>query len=180
MKTNRYKDLSKSAIFVCVFIICALISIPIGAIPITLQTFGITLAAYMCSPKQSAISIWTYLLLGAVGCPIFASMHGGLGSLLGPSGGFLWGYALFLPLASFAAQKIKTREMNEYRKLALLILVGILLTLFAYTAGTLQYMIVANIDLVIALLTAVVPFIVFDLIKIVLALLISIQLEKVI
>ena len=73
--------------------VSAWISIPFGYIAFTLQTFAVMLALFTLGGKWGTASICVYLLLGAVGLPVFAGFQGGLGTLLGVTGGFLWGFA---------------------------------------------------------------------------------------
>ena len=79
-------------------ILCVLcpLSVPVGPIPITLATLAIYFSAYVLPWQWAAASVGVYLLLGAVGLPVFSGYAGGLGRLLGPTGGYLIGY---LPLA---------------------------------------------------------------------------------
>jgi biotin transport system substrate-specific component len=74
--------------------VCAWISIPFGYIAFTLQTFAVMLALFTLGGKWGTASIWVYLLLGAVGLPVFSGFRGGIGMLLSVSGGFLWGFLL--------------------------------------------------------------------------------------
>ena len=80
--------------------------IPFGPIPITLQTLAIGLVASLFHPKEATLSVVIYLLLGAIGLPVFAGGSGGFHAFYGPTAGFL----LFFPLralvtSSLAGQK---------------------------------------------------------------------------
>ena len=81
-----------SALFAALISICAWISIPVGDIAFTLQTFGIFLALGVLGGKWGCASICVYLMLGVAGVPVFSAFQGGLGVLLGPTGGYLWGF----------------------------------------------------------------------------------------
>lgn len=72
--------------------VCAWISIPFGYIAFTLQTFAVSLALFTLGGKWGTASVCVYLLLGAVGLPVFSGFQGGLGTLLGVTGGYLWGF----------------------------------------------------------------------------------------
>lgn len=74
--------------------VCAWLSIPVSDISITMQTFGVSLALLLLGGSWGSVSIGIYLLLGAVGLPVFSGFRGGIGMLLGVSGGFLWGFLL--------------------------------------------------------------------------------------
>lgn len=82
------------SLFSSLIAICAWISIPIGDIAFTLQTFAIFLALGTLGGKWGTVSILIYLALGAVGLPVFTGFQGGIGTLLGVTGGYLWGFLL--------------------------------------------------------------------------------------
>ena len=88
MKT---RDLTLIAVFAAVIAVCAWISIP-AAVPFTLQTLGIFLAVGLLGGRRGTISVGVYLLLGAVGAPVFSGFNGGIGYLLGATGGYLLGF----------------------------------------------------------------------------------------
>ena len=138
-----------------------MITVPFGAVPFTLQTFAITLVLFTSKPKIALVSMLLYITLGAVGAPIYSAMKGGVGNLLGPTGGFLIGYALGIyPICSLL-EKIKTTPAQ--------IALGFLLTLIAYIFGCAQFMLVSHANLEVALLTTVAPFIAIDAVKIIVA-----------
>ena len=89
------RDLSRAALFAALMALCAWISIP-APVPFTLQTFALFLAPGLLGGRLGAAAVGAYLLLGAFGLPVFAGFSGGIGALLGPTGGFLLG---FLPAA---------------------------------------------------------------------------------
>ncbi|HTG94909.1 MAG TPA: biotin transporter BioY [Pyrinomonadaceae bacterium] len=69
--------------------IAAQLAIPIGPVPITMQTFAVTLTGALLGPRLGAAALITYLIEGAVGLPFFAEGRAGIGTLLGPTGGYL-------------------------------------------------------------------------------------------
>lgn len=81
--------------------VSAWVSVPIWVIPVTLQTFVMVFIVLFLTPRQCMISLVAYLLLGAVGLPVFSSMRGGIGVIMGPTGGFLWGFLLGAIVALF-------------------------------------------------------------------------------
>lgn len=83
-----------ASLFAALNAVCAWISLPVADIACTLQTFGIFLTLGLLGGKWGSASILIYLLLGAVGLPVFSGFQGGLGALLGVTGGFLWGFLL--------------------------------------------------------------------------------------
>lgn len=88
----KVRNMVLCALFAALLCLCAWISLPAGDIAFTLQTFGVFLTLGLLGGKQGVVSILIYLLLGAVGLPVFSGFRGGVGILLGPSGGYLFGF----------------------------------------------------------------------------------------
>lgn len=174
--------------------VSAWVTVPLGPVPFTLQMFAITFAIVVLSPKEAIAAITGYLLLGAVGVPVFSGMRGGIGVLAGPTGGFLWGYLFGVAAAALFLHAVRTRlgmaggknapRLTRAEKTAMTplqragaflrsfgveIIAGIIFTAIAYVCGCVQYMVVGHVDLATAFLTAVAPFMVVDLCKIVAA-----------
>lgn len=78
--------------FAALLAICAWISIPVADIAFTMQTFGVFLVLEVLGGKWGTAAIGVYLLLGTVGMPVFSGFQGGIGTLLGVTGGYLWGF----------------------------------------------------------------------------------------
>lgn len=92
MKT---KNMALCALFAAMLAICAWLSIPAGDIAFTLQTFGVALTLGLLGGKWGSLSILVYLLLGAAGLPVFTAFQGGIGTLLGATGGYLTGFLVW-------------------------------------------------------------------------------------
>ena len=159
-------DLVYIALFAVLITICSWISIP-TAVPFTLQTFGVFAAAIILGGKRASISVLIYLLLGAVGLPVFAGFSSGAAVLLGTTGGYLIGF-IFTALFMWVTEKLtKGRPV-------LVILSMIAGLIICYAFGTIWFMQVyarnsGPIGIMTALGWCVFPFIIPDLIKIVLA-----------
>lgn len=168
-------DLVYIAIFAVVMAICSWISIP-AAVPFTLQTFGVFMAVGVLGGKRGSLSVLIYLLLGAIGVPVFAGFSGGIGALLGTTGGYIIGF-LFSALLMWAMEVLLGRKTWV---LGLSMVLGLIV---CYAFGTVWFMTVyaresGAIGLGTALGWCVIPFIIPDLIKIALALLLCKQLSK--
>lgn len=137
-----------------------------GPIPFTLQMFAVTFAIIVLAPQQAIAAITGYLLLGAIGVPVFSGMRGGIGVLMGPTGGFLWGYLIGVALAAGLLALLRSRGIDNF---ATGVAAGIVFTMVAYVCGWAQYMAVASVGPVESFLVTVAPFIVVDLVKIVAA-----------
>ena len=81
-------------LFAAILTVCGWISIPLGDIAVTAQTFGVALTLWLLGGKRGSITVFVYLLLGAMGAPVFSGFRGGMGVLLGTTGGFLFGFML--------------------------------------------------------------------------------------
>lgn len=90
----KVRDLALCAMFTALMAICAWICIPLPDIALTLQTFCLFLTLLLLGGKRGTAVICCYLLLGAVGLPVFSGFQGGIGILAGPTGGYLLGFGL--------------------------------------------------------------------------------------
>ena len=159
MKT---KTLTLCAIFAAILCVCSVVTIPIGPVPITLGLFGIMLTAVILGAKKGAISVLVFILLGAVGLPVFSGFKGGVGVLLGPTGGYIWSYIIVaLFIGRFAAKEYDNKWFAILR-IFVVCLIGIVI---CYALGTVQFMIVRKMDFVKSLSLCVIPFIPFDICK---------------
>ena len=159
------RKLTRCALFAAMMALCAWIGIPLGHTVFTMQTFGVLLALGVLGGKRGTISILCYLLLGAAGLPVFSGFRGGMGAILGPTGGYLWGF-LATGLTYWAAEKWS-------RPLAMIL--GLLV---CYACGTIWYMTYTGGALAAVLLQTVAPYLIPDAVKLVLALRLTKKLKK--
>ena len=154
-----------SAMFAALLAVCSWISIG-GVVPFTLQTFAVAAALCMLGARLGGLAITAWILLGAVGAPVFANFNGGLGALLGTTGGYILGFLFAAPLYALA-QKLPCRKVVRQA-------VGLLLALIAvYAFGTIWYAIAyaqGSEAFAFALANCVLPFVLPDLVKLSLAL----------
>ena len=130
----KAKDAALCGMGAALLCVCAWISIP-AAVPFTLQTLGVFLVVGLLGGRRGSITVLVYLLLGAVGLPVFSGFNGGLGALLGPTGGYIVGF-----LACALAMWGITARFGEGEKvLALAMLLGLLV---CCAIGTAWYMLV--------------------------------------
>ena len=92
MGASRTRSIAFVALTIALLGVSAWVSIPIGPVMLTLQMFAVMFAIMVLTPKQCMASIAGYLALGAIGLPMFSGMRGGIGMLMGPTGGYLWGF----------------------------------------------------------------------------------------
>lgn len=159
-------DMMYIALFAVLISICAWISVPV-LIPFTLQTLAIFLSAGLLGPGRATMAVLIYLLLGAVGVPVFHNFTAGLGILLGPTGGYLLGFLLAAPVIGLVCRRFG-------RSLPVLLLAMVLGMVVFYSFGTAWFMVLylqntGPISLAAALSMCVLPFILPDLAKAVVA-----------
>lgn len=90
---SRLRDLALCGTFAGVLAVCAWVTIP-GPVPFTLQTLGIFAVLGLLGGRRGTVAVGVYLVLGALGLPVFSGFRGGFGMLLGPTGGYLFGFLL--------------------------------------------------------------------------------------
>lgn len=160
-RTKTY-DMAYIAIFTVLIAICSWITIP-AAVPFTMQTFAVLLGG-----RRGTLAIIVYILLGAIGVPVFSGFGGGIGVLMNTTGGYIIGF-LLSALIMWAAERTLGKKLWVQ---ALSMILGLLA---CYAAGTLWFMVLymrttGDIGLLTVLGWCVIPFIIPDLLKIALAL----------
>lgn len=163
-------DMVYIALFAVLIAICSWISIP-AVVPFTLQTFAVFLTVGVLGGRRGSVAILIYLLLGAVGIPVFSGFQGGIGAILGKTGGYIIGF-VFSALTMWAIERLFGRKTWV---LALSMILGMLV---CYAIGTIWFMAVyagnsGAVGLTTVLGWCVIPFIIPDAIKIALALVLS-------
>lgn len=174
-QTNQTKPKTYQIALVGVMaaILCVIgpFAIPIGPVSITLATFGIILSGYVLGPKLGTLAVLVYLLLGAVGLPVFSGAIGGLSKFVGPTGGYLIGWLALSFLTGLFVVKFKG-------KIAFHVLGAVLGSLVLYVIGTVWFIVVTGFTLEYALAVCVLPFLVGDAIKIIAAIAVGFALKR--
>ena len=165
MKTN-IQNITFTALMTAVLCILGPVVLPIGPVPMSFANLAIYLTVILLDKKRATSCVAVYLLMGMVGIPVFAGFTGGVGKLFGPTGGYLVGYLVLSWSAGAFLEKKK--EVRLYQVVALG--VG---TLLMYALGTLWLMYQSNLTFQMALGVGVVPFMFFDMVKIVIAVLLA-------
>lgn len=151
-------DLVLIALFAAVTAVMSQLSIPTPfGVPVSLQTFAVALCGYFLGAKKGTSAMIVYILVGAVGVPVFAGFKGGLAALLGVTGGFIFG---FIPLALLCG--IEYGRLRMPARTALRLLTGAGGILVCHIFGAAQYALLMGIDLVQSFLTVSVPFLIKD------------------
>ena len=143
------------AIGAALIAVLAQISLPIGPVPFTLQNFAIGLIATIFRPREAVLSVGLYLLLGAIGLPVFAGGGAGIHALVGPTAGYLWFYLIYSGLTSYL-----TSHNSSFIRIFLANLLGDSLV---FVGGILGLHFLAGMPLEKAMIVGVFPFILPDL-----------------
>lgn len=170
------KDITLIGMFAALTAIGAFISIPVGPVPVTLQSFFVLLSGIVLGSRKAAFSQLVYVLLGLAGLPILAGFSGGLQAIATPSFGFLIGFIA----AAYCAGKIAEREMASARNLILAVFAG---TAVLYAIGlpymyyVLNIMLAKNLSIMQIFSMGMFMFIPGDTLKAVVAVLIGKKLQ---
>jgi len=157
--TQKLKLMVYASIMASLMAVGAYIAIPIGPVPIVLQNLFVMLAALLLGGRWGFISVCVYLLAGAVGLPVFAGGTGGLGKFVGPTGGYLIGFAL----AAYLIGTISERGRGHMVVDVLALLIG---TAVIYTLGVSWLKIATDMTLAKSFAVGALPFLLGDVIKI--------------
>lgn len=158
-KKLSIRDYCFIGVFTAIIAICSQISIPMPyGVPMTLQTFAIPLAGIILGTRNGVLSVLIYILLGAIGVPVFAGFTGGLGIIFGKTGGFILTFPILALTASIGAKK------NNRIWLTIWLTIGVLINFFF---GMLMFSIITSNNLLVSFTYVVIPFIPTAIVKII-------------
>ena len=173
MKDKKLTTYQMAVTAVMAAMLCVLgpLTVPIGAIPISLANFVICLAAWLLGPRFGTLSVAIYLAIGLIGVPVFSGYGAGIAKVAGPTGGYLVGYLLLAFIGGMFIEKSKGN--------AVISAIGLVLGDAAcYVLGTAWFVFQMQCELSYALAVCVYPFIALDLAKIVVSCIIGALLRK--
>lgn len=168
MKILTTKELILSAIFAAMTCVLALIAIPLPftPVPITLHVMGVAMAGAILGKKLGFISQGVYMLLGAIGLPVFSGGRGGIGVILGPTGGYIIGFVIGAFVIGFLVENLSRYAKGKKSEFFILFFSMIIGLVVIYTIGTLQLKAVLGLTLPQAIAGGVTPFIASDFVKV--------------
>lgn len=164
------KKLILSALFTAIVAVFSQIvfKLPFG-VPITMQTFAVALCGFFLGANYGMLSIIAYILLGAIGVPVFSSFGAGFTVLFGASGGFIFG---FIGLVLFCGIS------DKFKKLPIKLLFALIGLIICHLFGVIQYSIIYHMILWQAFLTVSLPFLIKDIVSLIAAYYLNIALKK--
>lgn len=167
----RAAVMARVALMAALTAVMAQITVPLPPVPFTMQVLAVVLSGFLLGPRYGALAQAVYVLLGAVGLPVFAGFRGGLGILVGPTGGYLVSYPIAAAIAGLAGAAMIHAARG--RAVATGTTFGLIALLVIYAVGAAWLAVQAGLSPGTALAVGVLPFIVFDVIKVVLAALLA-------
>ena len=171
MKKADTRRLVFCALFTALIAVFSQLQLPIGPVPVSLATLGVMLCGLLLGWRFGALAVGAYILLGAVGVPVFAGFQGGVGRIAGPTGGYIVGYLFYALLAGLEIPRLQERFLGR----CILLLLG---TAVCYGLGTSWFMYTAGRTLSESLALCVIPFLPGDAVKIALASFLTPRLRK--
>ena len=169
------QDMCSISLYTAVIAIMAQISIPMPlGVPMTMQTFAIMLAAITLGAKKGAAAALIYMLLGAMGLPIFSNFTGGFQCLAGPTGGFIISFPLMAYIIGLGAEHFR-HAASASSRFILFLIAGITVN---YTAGLLMFAFATGSSLMTSFTVCVLPFIPTEIIKMVLASVLGLKIRR--
>ena len=171
-KTFSVQKMAIIALMTAVLCILAPISIPVfvSPVPISLGVLAVYLTAYVLSPLDATISVIIFILLGTFGLPVFSGYSGGLSKLVGPTGGYIIGFLFTVYISSL---------FIHMKKGIIFDVIGMITGLaLCYILGTIWFSYQQGKGFIASLLLCVVPFLIGDAIKIIVAVILGTQLNK--
>ena len=171
-KTFSVQKMAIIALMTAVLCILAPISIPIfiSPVPVSLGVLAVYLTAYVLSPLDATISVIIFILLGTFGLPVFSGYSGGLSKLVGPTGGYIIGFLFTVYISSL---------FIHMKKGIIYDVIGMITGLaLCYILGTIWFSYQQGKGFIASLLLCVVPFLIGDAIKIIVAVILGTQINK--
>lgn len=174
-KKMSIKDLCLISLFVALITVCSWVSIPL-AVPVTMQVFAVFLSCAYLGLSKGVLCVSAYILLGAVGVPVFSNFRGGISHLFTVSGGFIIGFLFSAVIIGFMLKK----KENSFK----FMLFSMTIALFiCYVVGSAWILILTtdnlNTNLVLNLLVGLIPLLLMDLIKVFMAAFLAVKLKKI-
>lgn len=170
-KSFSVRELTMIAFFTSITAILAQISIPLPftPMPISFGLVAVYITGMMLKPKHAIAAQICYLLLGAVGFPVFGNFRGGIGALFGPTGGYLLVYPIMAGIVAIAlnGRKRHYKKQSKQRLYLKAIFALCLAHLTIYLGGTLWLSFTTATSFYASLTLAMIPFIPLDIVKIV-------------
>ncbi|MBR7186381.1 MAG: biotin transporter BioY [Clostridia bacterium] len=169
------RELAYVGLAVALITVCAWISIPIGTIAVTLQTFAVCFIGAFLGWKRGIAAVAIYVFMGLIGIPVFSQFKAGAAAIFGATGGYILGF-FFLVLVPALLKCIPVR--NKWARTCMLCAGMVAGISVCYVFGTVWFMVVYECTFLHALSLCVVPYLIPDAVKLFLAAILAVRLER--
>lgn len=164
------KTIVTVGMFTAVLAVLSILTIPMpSGVPVTLQTFAMALCGYVLGAKKGTLSTVLYVVIGAIGVPVYAGMSGGVGALFGYTGGFIFGF-IFMTLLCGLGLSMKNKVLQ--------VVFGLLGLMVCHLFGVIWFSVVAASTFVNSFLVVSVPYLLKDVISVVAAYFVAIAIRR--
>jgi len=172
-KRFSVRDLSYISLFATLIAVSGyiLIPLPFSTIPVTAQTLAVMLTGSLLPVRHASVSLLIFLMMGIIGLPVFSGGNAGLGIIIGKTGGYLIGF-----LAGAALISVLKGKNPGFLRLLIVNVIGGIIVIYSFGVLWLNY--ITGIGISKAVIFGALPFIPGDIIKIVIAALITLKLSK--
>lgn len=161
MKKLSVKNITFIALFAAIVAVLSQVAIPLpSGVPVTLQTLAVALCGYTLGAKKGVAATALYILIGAVGIPVFSGFKGGAGILFNMTGGFIWGFLLLTLLCGFGSH-------NSSRIIGLLL--GCAGLIACHLLGVVQFAIINSTSFFKSIMLVSVPYLIKDVLSVAIA-----------
>lgn len=158
---NHTRQLAFTGLFTAVLAVLSVLQIPMPTgVPLTLQTFAVCLCGYVLGSRSGFMAAFLYVVIGAVGLPVFSGMKGGFGVLFGPTGGFLVGFLLLSALCGIGMEQGKKLRYWGF---------GVIGLIFCHICGAFGFSLVSGRSFLQSVLMVSAPYLLKDLISLAMA-----------
>lgn len=168
MRKINTRHIVLTGVVAAIIAVLSQISIPMpSGVPVTLQTFAIAFCGFFLGAKLSVVAVGVYIMLGAVGVPVFSNFGGGVGVLVAVTGGFIWG---FLPMAFMCGIKTESKWLS--------VLFGIIGLLICHLCGVLQFSAVSLNGFIYSVTTVSLPYMIKDIVSVAAAYFVALKVRE--
>jgi len=168
---SRTAGLVRAALAAALIAISALVTVPIGPVPVTLQILAVAVTVVLLRPAEALAALVAYVGIGAIGLPVFSGGSGGVGVLLGPTGGFLLGFIIGAPLGALIRERVRSSPRGTVLAADIAGVAAMIAASYAF--GLLRFSAVTGMTVAEGLAVAVAPFLVPDAVKAALAIVVA-------
>ena len=168
-------SIAQTALGVALITVCAWVTIPVFAIPFTLQTFAVAFVGALLGWKKGTAAVAVYVLMGLIGVPVFAGFKSGVAALAGPTGGYIVGFVFLALFPALANLLPITKTVKRCAISYLFMVIGLAV---CYAFGTAWFVVMYKCSVGYALMLCVVPYLAADFIKLAVAAILAVRLQK--